>query len=100
MSIIDIHTHILYGIDDGSCNSEMSLKLLGMDFEQGVHGIFLTNHSYGMVYRYRDYHRRFDKLRGLAVDRYPGLSLYKGCEVLCYREEMPKIISNIKNITV
>ncbi len=46
---------------------------------------------------YKDYHRRFEKLSKVAADRYPGLSLYKGCEILCYREEMPEIISNIKN---
>ena len=97
MKIIDIHTHILYGIDDGARDSEMSLKLMGMDYEQGVRGIFCTNHNYGMEDRYKDYHSRFDKLRKVAAERYPGLEIYKGCEILCYREEMPEIISNIKN---
>lgn len=97
MGIIDIHTHTLYDIDDGARDSEMSLTLMGMDYEQGVNGIFCTNHSYGMEDYYKEYHRRFEKLSKVAADRYPGLSLYKGCEILCYREEMPEIISNIKN---
>jgi len=97
MKIIDIHTHMLYGIDDGASDSDMSLTLMGMDYEQGVRGIFCTNHSYGMDNYYRDYHRRFDKLRKVAEERYPGLSLYKGCEVLCCQDEMPEIITNIRN---
>lgn len=95
--IIDIHTHMLYGIDDGARNSEMSLMLMGMDYEQGVRGIFCTNHSYGMEDGHKDYHRRFDKLRKVAAERYPGLLLYKGCEILSYKEEMPEIVANIKN---
>ncbi len=97
IKIIDIHTHMLYGIDDGARDSEMSLTLIGMDYEQGVRGIFCSNHSYGMENGYMDYHRRFDKLRKVAVERYPGLTLYKGCEILSYKEEMPETIANIKN---
>lgn len=97
MGMIDIHTHMLYDIDDGARSSKMSLILMGMDYEQGVSGIFCTNHSYGIEFHYKDYHRRFEKLSKVASDRYPGISLYKGCEILCYREEMPEIISNIKN---
>ena len=88
MGIIDIHTHMLYGVDDGAEDMEMSLALMGMDYEQGVRGIFCTNHSYDMEVYYREYHRRFEKLVKAAADRYPGLSLYKGCEILCYRDEM------------
>ena len=97
MNIIDIHSHMLYGIDDGARNCEMSLKLMEMDYEQGVRGIFCTNHSYGMEDRYKDYHRRFEKLQRAIEDKYPGLNLYKGCEVLCYKEEMDDIISNVRN---
>ena len=83
MKIIDIHTHMLYGIDDGANDGDMSLTLMGIDYEQGVRGIFCTNHSYGMEDNYKDYHGRFEKLRDMAEEKYPGLSLYKGCEVLC-----------------
>lgn len=96
MGIIDIHTHMLYGIDDGSLSRDMSLRLMGMDFEQGVHGIFCTNHSYGLKYWYKDYHRRFEKLRREVADRYPGLALYKGSEILCYRDEMAYNINKIQ----
>ena len=38
--IADIHTHMLYGIDDGASGLDMSLALMGMDYEQGVRKIF------------------------------------------------------------
>lgn len=96
MKIIDVHTHMLYGIDDGAFDETMSLRLMGMDYEQGVRGIFCTNHSYGMKDNYEDYHRRFEKLSKLASEKYPELSLYKGCEVLCRQEEMLEIIDDIQ----
>ena len=72
MKIIDIHTHMLFGIDDGASDCEMSLELMGLDYEQGVSGIFLTNHSYGMEKGYKDYHKRFEKLSKLAGEKCPG----------------------------
>ena len=35
----------------------LSLKLVGMDYEQGVSDIFCTNHSYGMIDYHKDYHK-------------------------------------------
>ena len=95
--IIDIHTHMLYGIDDGVADMKESLKLMERAYEQGVRGIFLTNHSYGMERKYESYHRRFDKLKAAASEHFPGLELYKGCEVLCFRDEMEEIICGIKD---
>lgn len=97
MPIIDIHTHILYGIDDGSWDSDMSLELMGMEFKQGVRGIFLTNHCGDMRNEYQNYHRRFEKLSRKVAEKYPELSLYKGCEIICYRRWMPEIINCIRD---
>lgn len=90
--IIDIHTHMLYGIDDGAYDRDMSIALMGMDYEQGVRAIFLTNHSDYMIRRHEKYYRRFEKLEQAVKEKYSDLSLYKGCEVLCRRESMPNII--------
>ncbi len=42
--MIDIHSHILPGIDDGSKNEEESLKMLRMLKEQGVRRVVATPH--------------------------------------------------------
>ena len=43
---IDFHTHILPGIDDGSRNVEMSLRMLAAQREQQVNEIVATPHFY------------------------------------------------------
>ena len=42
--MIDIHTHILPGIDDGSSCIEESISMLGMLMEQGVGTVVATPH--------------------------------------------------------
>ena len=42
--MIDIHSHILYGVDDGSESREMSLEMLRMSEASGVTDIFATPH--------------------------------------------------------
>lgn len=42
--LIDFHTHILPGIDDGSRNVEMSLRMLAAQREQQVDEIVATPH--------------------------------------------------------
>ena len=44
--LTDYHSHILPGIDDGSRNVEMSLKMIQMLKEQGVERIAATPHFY------------------------------------------------------
>ena len=44
--MIDIHSHILPGIDDGSKNVEMSLEMLSRISEQDIDTVFLTPHFY------------------------------------------------------
>lgn len=44
--MIDFHTHILPGIDDGAKSLEESLSLLKMEQEQGVDTIVLTPHYF------------------------------------------------------
>ena len=42
--MIDIHSHVLSGIDDGSVNMDMSLEMLAMAAESGVRTIVATPH--------------------------------------------------------
>lgn len=44
--MIDFHSHILPGIDDGSENVDMSVKMLGMEKASGINTIVATPHFY------------------------------------------------------
>ena len=44
--MIDFHSHILPGIDDGSKNTQMSLAMIEEEKKQGVHTIVATPHFY------------------------------------------------------
>ncbi|MCD4827150.1 MAG: hypothetical protein K8Q99_05160 [Acholeplasmataceae bacterium] len=49
--MIDIHTHILPGVDDGSKDLETSIKLIELEIAQGVTNIVLTPHIQSRVTR-------------------------------------------------
>ena len=44
MKIIDVHSHILPGMDDGSSSEAESLRMLKMAARQGVTGVIATPH--------------------------------------------------------
>ncbi len=44
--MIDFHSHILPGIDDGSCSVEESIEMLKCSYQQGVRQIVATPHFY------------------------------------------------------
>lgn len=46
LGYLDIHSHILPGIDDGSKDWEMTKQMLKMAYEQGVRQMIATPHNY------------------------------------------------------
>ncbi|MFD1064415.1 tyrosine-protein phosphatase [Oceanobacillus locisalsi] len=48
--MIDIHTHILPGIDDGAKNEEDSIAMAKQAVEQGIHTVIATPHHYNGAY--------------------------------------------------
>ncbi|MEE0060820.1 MAG: CpsB/CapC family capsule biosynthesis tyrosine phosphatase [Acutalibacteraceae bacterium] len=85
----DLHTHILYNVDDGSTSFEMSLKMLELAKQAGTENIVLTPHCIPDMYP--NYMNdfvvqdvmvgRFEKLRKACIDRKIGVNIYLGMEV-------------------
>ncbi|SCW59389.1 protein-tyrosine phosphatase [Ruminococcaceae bacterium YRB3002] len=44
--MIDVHCHMLPGIDDGSKSIDMSLEMLRKSYDQGIEGVIFTPHFY------------------------------------------------------
>ncbi|MCD8020530.1 MAG: capsular polysaccharide biosynthesis protein [Clostridiales bacterium] len=84
MAVIDFHSHVLPGIDDGSKSTNMSIRMLKMASAQGVDIMIATPHFYGSRARIEDFlekrARAYDKLmRRKWEDSFPEIRL--GAEV-------------------
>lgn len=93
MGFVDIHTHILPGVDDGAAKLPDALKLLRMAHEDGTSAIVLTPHYRG---RYRrntpeDLQNGFETLCAEVKKELPDLHLYLGNEAGWERELGEKI---------
>lgn len=79
--MIDIHSHMLFGIDDGTRGIEMSLEMLRSAFQQGVTDVFCTSHSHGALDKYQ---KNFQLLQDRVVMENIPITLHHGCEIYCY----------------
>ena len=88
--MIDFHSHILAGIDEGSRDTEMSLTMLRMEQEQGVEAVVATPHFYAQ----QDSVKNFLKRRERSMHRLMEVSereeqiqmpIYLGAEVYYFR---------------
>lgn len=83
MAIIDFHSHILPGIDDGSKTVEMSVEMLRMTSDQGVDVMVATPHFYAFRHRIEDFLSRrkkaYEQLKKQEKPYWPMIRL--GAEV-------------------
>ena len=99
----DVHCHLLPGVDDGSGSMAETMKLIGMEYQQGVRKIVFTPH-----YRKGLFEISLDAKEDIfcqvvekARKKYPDMEFYLGCEYYAntgmvkrlmedYRYRMPK----------
>lgn len=63
--VIDFHSHVLPGIDDGSASLDESLEMLRMEMLQGIKTVVATPHFYA----HHDEPDRFLERRAMAEER-------------------------------
>ncbi len=94
--MIDFHTHILPGIDDGSKNSQMSIEMLKSLKSEGVTDIVLSPHFYASQNSVEKFlARRSVGLEHLqaaldGLDGELGLRLHLGAEIL-FMDSLDKV---------
>ena len=81
-SFVDIHTHILPGVDDGAGSMKQAIAMLKSARQKGTGAVVLTPHYRG---RHRDNVLQklrpiFERLQEEADIECPGMELYLGCE--------------------
>ena len=97
MKLIDIHTHILPKIDDGSQSLEESIELIQNSIEQGCTDIFLTPHSdcvleKGTMYAEERIIRLKKEINRLKIP----VHLYTGNEIYIKEKNIENIIKALK----
>lgn len=81
---VDIHSHILPGIDDGAREEEDTRQLLQAELEEGVTTIIATPH-FDMESNFRNLEKIPEKLeltKKIAAELSDDLTIYSGCEIL------------------
>lgn len=76
--MIDIHSHIVFGVDDGPSTIEESLALLKEAFSQGVRTIVSTSHRRKNMFETPEdtIMTNFKEVQALAKKELPDLTLF------------------------
>ncbi len=98
---LDLHSHILPGVDDGSKDWEMTMQMLQMIYDQGVRHIVATPHNYPGQKKQDN-----EKIRALAEEvNQRAKQIASDFEVLCgnevlYRRGIPQEIEDNHVLTL
>ena len=81
--LIDIHAHILPGVDDGASDFQESVRMLKSAYRQGVRCVIATPH-----YHRNHFHRNpertkeaLQKIRGWLREHLPDMIVLLGTEI-------------------
>ena len=88
--MVDFHTHILPGIDDGSADVDTSVEMLKMLYAQGIDTVIATPHFYLAKDSSRNFLRQREKAVKELLDKVEKMDdiprIVLGAEVLLYPE--------------
>lgn len=95
-NVIDIHTHIIPGVDDGCKDDVMCLAMLRKAVASGTQAIFATSHAFSAAECpvWDDLLAGVQKVRKMAQENNLKLKIYSGSEVFMDWELLPQIANN------
>ena len=87
--MIDIHSHIVFDVDDGPKSLEESLNLISESYRQGVRTLVSTSHRRKDMFETPEekIHANFLRIKEAAEKKFPDLSILYGGE-LYYTEDL------------
>lgn len=90
---IDIHHHLIYGVDDGARDFEGTQRLVKEACADGIHYVITTPHiTPGQVpFSYEDYYNHLQETQAWCVEQGYDMQLYTGAEIL-YTSETPRLL--------
>lgn len=93
--MIDIHSHILYGLDDGARTFEESVEMIQLAYNSGTTKIVATSHYIPDTYPYskREYEDRLNQLNDWIRRNELKFQILQGNELYLTREGITALIS-------
>ncbi len=81
-NMYDIHCHAVPGVDDGAASVQEALKILRLEYMDGIRTIILTPHFRRRMFETsrEKVKEQFDLLQSEASAVLPEMKLYLGCE--------------------
>ncbi len=94
----DVHCHLLPGVDDGAGSMTETMKLIGMEYRQGVRKIVFTPHyRKGLFEIPLDAKEEvFNQVVKKAEKKYPDMEFYLGCEYHTESRMMDRIMEDAR----
>lgn len=95
--MIDIHSHIIYDVDDGPKTLDESLELIEKSYTQGVRKIVSTSHRRKGMFETPEFKilQNFNNLKEAVKKKYPDLELYYGAEIYFTEDVLKKLSDGI-----
>ena len=101
MGWIDIHCHILPGLDDGSKNMEQTERMLRIAYSEGIRTMITTPHNYASHRSAspETIRKTVAQVNAFAKEKNIGITLYPGNEIF-YRQGVGELIEQGKILTM
>ncbi len=105
--MIDIHSHILPHIDDGSSSIEESLEIARIAAKSGIRHIVASSHGNCFDYTIEEYQKQLDRLqeklreKEIPIELHPGMEIFTDRNVVHLLQEGKLLtINNTKYVLV
>lgn len=79
--MVDIHSHILPGLDDGAETLEDAVQMAEMAVSSEIYHMAATSHGNIYPYTLEEYGKSLDQLQRALIERKIPLKLYSGMEI-------------------
>ena len=94
--MLDLHIHILPGVDDGAQDYEDSIGMADLALKSGIRTVCATPHSnqmgrYENFYTY-EFSRRYDRLQEMLRTNHLPLQILEGQEIMASDDMLKKIL--------
>ena len=98
---VDLHQHVLYGMDDGPKTAEEMQAMLEMDAKEGISLIFATSHSSNRLQRDGGelYRKHLEEANAYCREKQLPVKVVEGCEIF-YTDTTSDMLAQGKLMTL